>query len=103
MDAAASLAIHAATAHPASARGAGGGSPEAMRKAARDLEAVFVSQMMQHMFSGIETDGLFGGGAGEQMFRSLLVEEYGKQTAQSGGLGLADAMMREMLKMQEAQ
>ena len=30
------------------------------------------------MFSGIQTDGLTGGGQGEEMFRSMMINEYGK-------------------------
>ena len=30
------------------------------------------------MFSGIKTDGMFGGGQGEQMFRSLMIDQYAK-------------------------
>ncbi|MBF0392532.1 MAG: rod-binding protein [Alphaproteobacteria bacterium] len=77
------------------------GTPEGVKKAAQDFEAVFLAQMLGHMFEGIETDGIFGGGHGEQMFRSMMVDEYGKQMARRGGIGLADHIEREMLKMQE--
>ena len=53
------------------------------------------------MFDGISTDGPFGGGQGEAMFRSLMLDEYGKQIAAQGGIGLADAVTRELLKTQE--
>lgn len=76
-------------------------TPEGVRKAAQDFEAVFLSQMMGHMFEGIDTDGLFGGGHGEQMFRSMMIDEYGKQMVRRGGVGLAASIEREMLKMQE--
>jgi Rod binding domain-containing protein len=55
------------------------------------------------MFAGIKTDGLFGGGAGEDTYRGLLNQEYGKAIARSGGIGLADTVTREILKMQEAE
>ena len=74
-----------------------------LRDTAQEFEAVFLSQMMKPMFEGIETDGPFGGGQAEQMWRSLMVDEYGKSIAKSGGIGIADAVMSEMLKMQEAQ
>lgn len=80
----------------------GSRDPKAVEKAARDFEAVFVTQMFQHLFSGIETDGLFGGGSGEEMFRSLMLDEYGKKVAHNGkGIGIAQSVMREMLKTQE--
>ena len=62
---------------------------------------MFVSQMLGQMFSGIPTDGPFGGGQGEEMFRSLMIDEYGKQIEAQGGLGLSDSVQRELLKMQE--
>jgi Rod binding domain-containing protein len=36
------------------------------------------------------------------MFRSLMLDEYGKQIAAQGGIGLADTVTRELLKTQEA-
>ena len=72
-----------------------------IKKAAQDYEGVFVSQMLGKMFEGISTDGMFGGGQGEQMFRSLMLDEYGKKIASQGGIGLADQVTRELLKHQE--
>lgn len=69
--------------------------------AAEDFEAAFVSSMFQTVFESIETDGLFGGGQGESVFRSLLVDEYGKQVARAGGVGIADQVYGEILKLQE--
>jgi hypothetical protein len=46
--------------------------------AAKEYESVFISQFLGSMFSGIKTDGITGGGQGEEMFRSLMVNEYGK-------------------------
>ena len=55
------------------------------------------------MFAGVKTDGPFGGGQGEKVFRSMLVQEYGKAAAKAGGFGLADEVQREILSLQEAQ
>jgi Rod binding domain-containing protein len=74
----------------------------AAKKAAQQFEGVLVSQMMNDMFAGVKTDGMFGGGPGEEMFRSLMIDEYGKQVAAQGGLGLADSVTRELLKRQES-
>lgn len=75
--------------------------PEAMRKAAQDFETFFLTQVVNHMFAGIRTDGMFGGGHGEDVFRPMLFREYANAIAQQGGIGLSDSVMREMLKMQE--
>ncbi|MBT5079123.1 MAG: hypothetical protein HOK21_12825 [Rhodospirillaceae bacterium] len=70
-------------------------------KTAQGFESFFISRMMDDMFAGIKTDGPTGGGQGETMFRALLNEEYGKIIADSGGVGIADAVYREMIKLQE--
>lgn len=72
----------------------------AARRAAEDFESVFVSQMMEPMFQGLKTDGMFGGGSGEGVFRSLMIQEVGKEIAAGGGIGIADAVYGEMLRMQ---
>ena len=75
---------------------------EEVRRVAEAFEAVFISQMMAPMFQGLETDELFGGGPGEDIYRSVLIEEYGKSIARAGGIGLSDAIQREILRLQEA-
>ena len=71
------------------------------KQAAQDFEAVFLSQMLGTMFEGVSTDGPFGGGQGEAMFRSLMVDQYAKNIAAQGGMGLANAVTRELLQTQE--
>jgi Rod binding domain-containing protein len=70
-------------------------------KAAQDFEAVFITELLGSMFEGIKTDGPFGGGPGEQIFRSLLLDRYGQSLASQGGFGLADAVKRQLLATQE--
>jgi flagellar protein FlgJ len=77
--------------------------PKEAKKAAQDFEAVFLSQMLSHMFAGIKSDKVFGGGPSEDMYRSMMVQEYGKVLAQAGGVGIADSVMREMIRIQEVQ
>lgn len=70
--------------------------------ASQQFEAVFATEMMKPMFEGIKTDGMFGGGQAEDVFRSILLQEYGKQMAQAGQLGIASTVKAEMIKMQES-
>lgn len=77
-------------------------SPE-IKAAAEDFESVFISQMVSHMFSGLEPDPVFGGGAGEDMFRSMMIQEYGKQMAKTGGIGVSKQIQKAILDIQEAQ
>jgi Rod binding domain-containing protein len=71
-----------------------------IKQTAQDFESSFLSVMMQQMFTGISTDGPFGGGPGEEMFRSVLTDAMAKQVARSGGVGVAATVEREMLKLQ---
>ena len=71
------------------------------KEAAQDFEAVFISEMMSHMFTDVKTDPMFGGGAGEDMFRSMLVTEYGKEMAKTDGIGIADQLQKVMIEMQQ--
>ncbi|PKR55927.1 rod-binding protein [Thalassospira marina] len=74
----------------------------AAEEAGKKFESMFLSQMLSHMFAGIETDPNFGGGHGETMFRSMLVDQYAQKMTSAGGVGIADAVTREILKTQGA-
>lgn len=95
------FAAPAASLTPADALGRRDQSADQMRKTAQDFEASFLSQMFKPMFEGLETDGPFGGGSAEETWRSFLLDAMAKQTVKAGGVGLADTVMSEMLKMQE--
>ncbi|MBL6958351.1 MAG: rod-binding protein [Rhodospirillales bacterium] len=71
------------------------------RKVAQDFEAFFLGQSLQPMFSSLDSAPPFGGGQAESMWRSMQVDEYGKAIARSGGIGIADAIVSELLKSQE--
>ncbi|GFE94996.1 rod-binding protein [Gluconobacter sp. Gdi] len=79
-------------------------APDAAKtlKAARDFESMTINQMLQPMFQSSEdSQNMFSGGAGEQQFRPILVEQIAKQMENNGGLGMTDAIDRQMLAMQE--
>ena len=71
------------------------------RAAAEDFEAVFLTQMLTPVFEQLPTDGLTGGGQGEKIYRSLIVQEYGKALSKNGGIGIADSVYKDILKLQE--
>lgn len=71
-------------------------------KSAKEFEGMFISEMLGHMFEGIDVDPEFGGGHGEEMFRSMLVQEYGKKIAQGPGIGIASKVKEAMIAMQTA-
>ena len=101
MDATLQTAMMATQAAPLRAPSATG-NVAAASKSAKEFEGVFISQFLGSMFSGIQTDSLTGGGQGEEMFRSLMVNEYAKGLTARGGFGLAAHMQAELLKHQGA-
>lgn len=77
-------------------------TPDEVGAAAQEFEAVFLAQMLNHMFAGVDlSNGPFGGGPGERAFKALMVDEYAKLTTRAGGVGIADNVMRTMLDAQE--
>ena len=74
---------------------------ESTKRAAKDFEGMFISEMLSHMFEGLETDPMFGGGHGEDMFRSMMVQEYGKKMAAGGGIGISAQLQKVMIEMQQ--
>lgn len=72
-----------------------------MRETAEQFEASFLSQMLKPMFEGLKTDGIGGGGEAEGQWRSFMIDAMAQQTVKAGGIGLADQVVAQMLKMQE--
>lgn len=90
----------APTALPASALPAADPAVRArIQKTATEFEASFLQVMLGQMFDSVET-GAFGGGAGEEAFKSFLTESFAKSMAERGGIGLSKDIAREMLKLQ---
>ena len=69
-------------------------------RAAEEFEAIYLSLMFSNMFTSLG-DGPFSGGPGEDIYRSQLHEEMGRIFARSGGIGIADAVQREIMRHQE--
>jgi peptidoglycan hydrolase FlgJ len=76
---------------------------QSIDKVAEDFEAFFAGAYFEQMFSGIQPDSITGGGEGESMFRSLMIQEYGKAVAKQRVLGIADVVKRQLLQLQEQQ
>lgn len=71
-----------------------------IKATAKKFESQFLSIMLQQMFEGVKASAPFGGGAGEDMFKSFMTDAMGQQMTKAGGIGIADTVQREMLKLQ---
>jgi Rod binding domain-containing protein len=76
-------------------------TPAQALQTGKKFEAMYLSEMLQPMFAGIKTDKVFGGGHGEEMFQSLAIDEYARAVSGAGGVGIASAVQREILRLQE--
>ncbi|HEY4743945.1 MAG TPA: rod-binding protein [Desulfuromonadaceae bacterium] len=70
------------------------------KKVAQDFEGIFVGMMMKSMRSTVPEDKLTGGGHGEEVYRSLLDQEYATAAVKRGGLGLAKQVEKEILRQE---
>ncbi|MBN9348738.1 MAG: rod-binding protein [Devosia sp.] len=74
-----------------------------LRKQAVELEGVFLTTLMKEMFSSIDTsESSFGGGFAEETWRGMQAEQFAGALAETGGIGLADQLMGDLLRLQEA-
>jgi len=81
-----------------------GSAPPALRQAAQAFEAQALAQLLQPAFDAADISGsAFGGGAAEAQWRPMLLEAMTGMAARSGrGVGIGEAVLGEMLRMQEA-
>ena len=72
-----------------------------LKKAAQELEAVFLSEMLKSAGLG-RSQSEFGGGIGEDQFSGFLVAEQARAFAEKGGIGLAEAIYESLLSTSQA-
>jgi Rod binding domain-containing protein len=103
LSAAANLALASVGMATGLAAAAKSGTAAKAKVAAEDFEAVFLNSMFSQMFTAIDGEGPFGGGAGTGVWRTFLAEEYSKSFAKAGGVGIARQVYQTLLAQQEAQ
>jgi len=73
------------------------------KTASQNFEAVFLNSMFEHMFTGIDGEGPFGGSGATKVWRSFLTDAYARSFAKAGGIGIADQVYRSLMAQQEIQ
>jgi flagellar protein FlgJ len=68
------------------------------RAKARELEGVFLNTLMSEMFSSVEAEG----GYAEETWRSMQAEQMAGAMAETGGIGLADDVLRSLIELQQS-
>jgi len=70
----------------------------AATKVAKEFETLFVGMMLKSMRETVGKDKLTNGGHGEEIYRSLLDQEYAKSLTEHGGVGLTAMLERQLAK-----
>ncbi|WP_458097006.1 rod-binding protein [Roseomonas sp. WA12] len=73
----------------------------ALAHVAKRFEAEALGSLFQPVF-GEGPKGLLSGGAAEAQWRPMLVENYARAWSDRGGVGIADAVLRELVRVQSA-
>lgn len=75
-----------------------------IRRQAVELEGVFLTTLMKEMFASLGTeDDAFGGGFAAETWRDMQAEQMAAAMADAGGIGLADAIVADLLAVQASQ
>jgi len=66
------------------------------KKACRDFEALILNQMITRMRKGVPKSGLVDTSHAHEMYQSLHDQQLAAKMAESGGIGLADIMYKQL-------
>lgn len=76
-------------------------TPEKIKAVGQEFESVFLGNMLEEMFAGLEEDDPLGSGPGSSAWRSIRTEEFARTIASAGGIGLAEHVQRHLIALQE--
>jgi peptidoglycan hydrolase FlgJ len=68
------------------------------KKVGQDFEGLFIGMMVKSMHETVGKDKLTGGGHGEEVYRSLLDQEYVAASVKRGGFGLAKQIEKDIIR-----
>lgn len=72
------------------------------RKTAEDFETMFLEQSLDRLTQETGEEGPLGkNGEGGGIYKSMLSKEYAQSVSKTGGVGIADQVYAQMLRMQE--
>jgi Rod binding domain-containing protein len=74
---------------------------EKLKKTAQEFESIFFKQVMEQMDKTVARGDFLSGGAGEEMFRGMLMDEVALRASTrpgGSGLGLAEEIYRQLSK-----
>lgn len=94
------VASSLSTSHVTPEAGSAGPQHARAKEAAQEFEAVFLAQVLRGLGAGLRGEGPLGGGEADP-YRGMLTDAYARAIARAGGVGIADAVLRELVRAQE--
>ncbi|MGA8495453.1 MAG: rod-binding protein [Xanthobacteraceae bacterium] len=70
------------------------------KSAAGEFESMFLNSMFEQMNTNVDGEGPFGGSGAQKVWRSFLTNQYAQMYAKAGGVGIANHVYDELLKLQ---
>ncbi len=71
---------------------------EDLRKAANEMESVFIKMILSEMRKTIPKSDIFNKSFSEEVYRDMLDDEYAKRLSESSALGISDIIYNEFVK-----
>jgi len=78
-------------------------SLDKIKSVASEFESVFLGNMLEEMFAGVEEGDPFANTEGAETWRSMRTEEFARAISRAGGIGLAAHVERHLISLQETQ
>jgi len=73
-----------------------------LRKACADFEAVLINYMLKSMRKTLPGDSMFGSSQQKEVYESMYDQEMAGKIAEGNGLGIGQALYRQLQKYEKA-
>ena len=80
-----------------------GTDPEQLRKKCQDFEAIMVQAMLKIMRESVPEGGLLPKGNDQQIFQDLMDQNVAVEMSRKQGMGIADALFRQLQKLDSSE
>jgi flagellar protein FlgJ len=71
-----------------------------LRATAHEVESIFLQQMLKTMRQAFPSGRAPLSGTGQRVYQEMMDEHMGRALAKGGGIGLADLLVRDVLRRQ---
>jgi len=71
-------------------------SKDQIHAVANDFEVLFINEMMQHMMGESMGESAFGSEETDEIYKSMMTDNYAKAITKAGGIGIAGYIERAL-------